>query len=132
MAARQRQEIQCGRKGKQTVEAARLPIVAAANEAGIPTVLILMYFILPIWLTTRFADCHRASHIETTPGRVVDPSPDVRRGRCSIAGGDVFEINAMIIGLMIIAFFIHEVTAIWDSASTARMATSIEQSVRSF
>lgn len=121
MAARQRQEIQCGRKGKQTVEAARSPIVAAANEAGIPTVLILMYFILPIWLTTRFADCHRASHIETTTG-----------GRCSIAGGDVFEINAMIIGLMIIAFFIHEVTAIWDSASIARMATSIEQSVRSF
>jgi hypothetical protein len=36
-----------------------------------PTVLILMYFILPVWLVAGFADwlCHRASHIETTTGR---------------------------------------------------------------
>ncbi len=35
-----------------------------------PTVLILMYFVLPLWLVTGFADwlCHRASHIETTTG----------------------------------------------------------------
>jgi hypothetical protein len=31
-----------------------------------PTVLILMYFVLPLWLVAGFADwlCHRASHIE--------------------------------------------------------------------
>ena len=35
-----------------------------------PVVLILMYFILPLWLLAGFADwlCHRASHIETTSG----------------------------------------------------------------
>jgi hypothetical protein len=35
-----------------------------------PTVLILMYFVLPVWLLAGFADwlCHRASHIETTTG----------------------------------------------------------------
>jgi len=35
-----------------------------------PTVLILMYFVLPIWLLSGFADwlCHRATHIETTTG----------------------------------------------------------------
>jgi hypothetical protein len=35
-----------------------------------PTVLILMYFILPVWLLAGFADwlCHRASHTETTTG----------------------------------------------------------------
>ena len=35
-----------------------------------PTVLILMYFVLPLWLVAGFADwlCHRASHIETTTG----------------------------------------------------------------
>ena len=35
-----------------------------------PAVLILMYFILPIWLLAGFADwlCHRAAHIETTTG----------------------------------------------------------------
>ena len=35
-----------------------------------PTVLILMYFVLPIWLLAGFADwlCHRASHIESTTG----------------------------------------------------------------
>ena len=34
------------------------------------TVIILMYFILPLWLVTGFADsfCHRASHIETKSG----------------------------------------------------------------
>jgi hypothetical protein len=33
-------------------------------------VLILMYFLLPIWLAAGFADwlCHRASHIEFTTG----------------------------------------------------------------
>jgi hypothetical protein len=35
-----------------------------------PTVLILMYFVLPLWLIAGFADwlCHRASHIESTTG----------------------------------------------------------------
>ena len=35
-----------------------------------PTVIILMYLILPLWLAAGFADwlCHRASHIETTTG----------------------------------------------------------------
>jgi len=35
-----------------------------------PIVLILMYFLLPVWFGAGFADwlCHRASHIETTTG----------------------------------------------------------------
>ena len=35
-----------------------------------PVVLILLYFILPVWLAAGFADwlCHRAAHIETTSG----------------------------------------------------------------
>lgn len=35
-----------------------------------PLVLILMYFIVPLWLIAGFADwlCHRASHIEKTAG----------------------------------------------------------------
>ena len=33
-----------------------------------PTVLILMYFVLPVWLLAGFADwlCHRACQIDTT------------------------------------------------------------------
>jgi hypothetical protein len=35
-----------------------------------PMVLILMYFVLPVWLVAGFADwlCHRATHIESTTG----------------------------------------------------------------
>jgi hypothetical protein len=35
-----------------------------------PAVLVLLYFILPLWLAAGFADylCHRASNIELTSG----------------------------------------------------------------
>src|SRR5271154_4361590 len=103
-----------------------------------PTVLILMYFILPIWLLAGFADwlCHRASHIESTTGAkesLIHLLMFAEVGAPLLAGM-FLNINALIIAVMIVAFFIHEATAFWDVsyATTARTVAPVEQHVHSF
>jgi hypothetical protein len=76
-----------------------------------PTVLILMYFILPIWLLAGFADwlCHRASHIESTTGAkesLIHLLMFAEVGGPLLAGM-FLNINALIIAMMIVAFLIH-------------------------
>ena len=103
-----------------------------------PVVLILMYFILPLWLAAGFADwlCHRASHIETTSGAkesVFHLLMLVEMGLPLLAA--IFlQVNAGIIAFMIVAFFLHEITALWDVsyAVTVRRISPIEQHVHSF
>jgi hypothetical protein len=103
-----------------------------------PTVLILMYLILPVWLLAGFADwlCHRASHIETTTGAkesLIHLLMFAEVGAPLLAGL-FLNINALVIAAMIAAFFVHEATALWDVsyATTARTVTPIEQHVHSF
>jgi hypothetical protein len=103
-----------------------------------PTVLILMYFVLPLWLIAGFADwlCHRASNIERTTGAkesLIHLLMFTEVGLPLLAA--IFlEINAGIIALMILAFFLHEATAHWDLsyAVTAREVTPIEQHVHNY
>lgn len=103
-----------------------------------PVVLILMYFILPLWLAAGFADwlCHRASHIETTSGAkesVFHLLMLVEMGLPLLAA--IFlQVNAGIIAFMIVAFFLHEITALWDVsyAVTVRRISPVEQHVHSF
>jgi hypothetical protein len=103
-----------------------------------PTVLILMYFILPVWLAAGFADwlCHRASHIETTTGAKESLIHLLMFAEVGIPllAAMFLEVNASIIAVMIIAFFVHEATAMWDVsyATTARTVTPLEQHVHSF
>ncbi|MBP0582775.1 diguanylate cyclase [Labrys sp. LIt4] len=103
-----------------------------------PTILLLMYFILPLWLLAGFADwiCHRASHIETTTGAKESLIHLLMFAEVGIPllAGIFLEINALIISVMIAAFFVHEATALWDVsyATTAREVTPIEQHVHSF
>lgn len=103
-----------------------------------PTAIILMYFILPIWLIAGFADwlCHRASHIETTTGAKESLIHLLMFGEVGVPllAGMFLQINALIFALMIVAFLIHEATALWDVsyATTARAVTPIEQHVHSF
>lgn len=103
-----------------------------------PLVIILMYFILPIWLVAGCADwlCHRASHIETTTGAKESFIHLLMLGEVGLPllAAIFLQINAGIIGFMIVAFFIHEATAIWDVsyAVTGRKVTPIEQHVHSF
>jgi hypothetical protein len=103
-----------------------------------PTIVILMYFILPIWLAAGFADwlCHRASHIETTTGAkesLIHLLMFAEVGAPLLAGM-FLNINALVIAVMIVAFFVHEATALWDVsyATTARTVTPLEQHVHSF
>jgi hypothetical protein len=103
-----------------------------------PTVLILLYFVLPVWLAAGFADwlCHRASNIATTTGpkeSLIHLLMFAEVGLPLLAAL-FLEINAGVIALMIVCFFIHEATALWDVsyATSARTVTPIEQHVHSF
>jgi hypothetical protein len=102
------------------------------------TLLILMYFILPVWLLAGCANwlCHpRGPYQRTTDakGSLLHLLIFAEIGLPLLAA--IFlQINAGIISLMIIAFVIHEATALWDVsyAVTARDVMPIEQHVHSF
>ena len=103
-----------------------------------PVVLILMYFILPLWLAAGFADwlCHRASHIETTSGAKESIFHLIMLAEMGLPllAAIFLQVNAGIIAFMIVAFFLHEITALWDVsyAITVRRISPIEQHVHSF
>jgi hypothetical protein len=103
-----------------------------------PVVLILLYFILPVWLAAGFADwlCHRAAHIETTSGAKESMLHLLMFAEIGVPllAAIFLEINAGIIALMIVAFFLHEATFFWDLsyAVTMREVSPIEQHVHSF
>src|SRR5436190_22137190 len=94
-----------------------------------PTVLILMYFLLPVWLVAGSADwlCHRASHIESTTGAKESLIHLLMFAEVGVPllAAMFLDVNALIIAMMIVAFFIHEATAMWDVryATTARTVT---------
>jgi hypothetical protein len=103
-----------------------------------PTGLILLYFVLPVWLLAGVADwlCHRASHIETTTGAKESLIHLLMFGEVGLPllAALFLQINALIFAVMIVAFFVHEATALWDVsyATTARVVTPFEQHVHSF
>ncbi|HKU95657.1 MAG TPA: diguanylate cyclase [Vineibacter sp.] len=78
----------------------------------------LLYVVMPLWLAAGMADwlCHRASHIETTSGwkeSAIHLLMLVEVGT-PILLALLFEINALILALSIVAFVAHEATAHWD------------------
>jgi hypothetical protein len=99
---------------------------------------ILMYFIAPLWLLAGLADwlCHRASDIEHTSG----PKESVLHlVLLAEMGGPVllalfFQVNALVIAVMILALIVHELTTWFDLryASSTRDISPIEQQVHSF
>jgi ABC-type spermidine/putrescine transport system permease subunit I len=99
---------------------------------------ILMYFVLPVWLVAGFADylCHRASSIETTSGWKESLLHLLQFGEMAIPtlAAIFLQINALVIGTMIVCLIAHEVTAIWDVsyAYEKREVTPTEQHVHSF
>jgi hypothetical protein len=103
-----------------------------------PTVMTLMYFVVPLWLLAGFADwlCHRASHIATTTGAKESLIHLLMFTEVGVPLVAVLfpDVNAGIILLMIGSFLVHEATALWDVsyATTAREVTPIEQHVHSF
>jgi hypothetical protein len=103
-----------------------------------PTLLVLMYFVVPLWLAAGFADwlCHRATNIETTAG----PKESIIHLLLFAEVGGPFlavlllEVNALVLAFMIVMFLIHEATTLWDIsyADGLRNVTPFEQHVHSY
>jgi hypothetical protein len=100
--------------------------------------IVLMYFVLPVWLAAGFADylCHRATSIEHTSGwkeTLLHLLQLVEMAIPTLAA--IFlDINALVIGIMIVCLLAHEATAIWDVsyAYRRREVTPTEQHVHAF
>ncbi len=103
-----------------------------------PTALILMYFVVPLWFLAGLLDylSHRATSIATTSGSkesLLHLLMFVELGLPLLAV--IFlEVNAAVIGFMIVMFVLHEVTTYWDVSYTVsrRWVTPFEQQVHSF
>jgi hypothetical protein len=99
---------------------------------------VLMYFILPLWLCAGFADwlCHRASNIATTAGPKESLIHLLMLVEMAIpvTAAMNFEVNALILLLMIVCWVLHEATAVWDVfyAVERREVTPIEQWVHTY
>jgi hypothetical protein len=98
----------------------------------------LLYFVLPLWLAAGFADylCHRASRIELTSGykETLIHLLMLLEMAVPVLAAIFFEINALVIAMMIVGFLVHQLTALWDTsfANDKRLITPIEQQVHSF
>jgi len=105
---------------------------------GDPTLIILMYFIIPIWFLAGIVDwfCHRRSNISGTSGAKESFIHLLMFAEVGIPLFMVliFEVNSLIIAISIVLFFVHEATAMWDVsyAVTKRRVGPIEQHVHSF
>lgn len=100
-------------------------------------VLVLLYFILPLWLAAGFSDylCHRASNIEITSGYKESLIHLLMFSEVALPllAAIFFEINALVIALMIAGFIAHQLTALWDVsfASDKRYVSPFEQQIHS-
>lgn len=98
----------------------------------------LMYFLLPVWLLAGFADwlCHRRSGISTTTGikETLIHLLMLLEIAVPLLAAMFLQVNALIFLLMLVAFALHELTALWDVsyAVTLREVTPLEQHVHSF
>ena len=79
--------------------------------------------------------CHRASHIERTTGAKETLIHLLMLAEIGVPlGAAIFlQVDAALFALMIAAFFVHELTALWDVsyAIAGRVVTPIEQHVHS-
>jgi hypothetical protein len=98
----------------------------------------LLFFILPLWMAAGLADylLHKRTNIEENAGTKESVLHAVQLGEAGVPVllALLLEINALVILVMVIAFVLHEVTALWDvSYATARRYVSpFEQHVHSF
>jgi hypothetical protein len=98
----------------------------------------LLYFLVPGWIIPGLADyaCHRRSRIETTSGlrEAVLHYLMITVVGVPILLGLLLQINALVILLMVVAYFVHLAMALYDVsyAVTKRNVTPIEQHVHSF
>lgn len=99
---------------------------------------LLMYFIVPLWLAAGVADylCHRRSGIQHSSGLKESLIHLLMLAEMAVPvlAALLLEINALVLAVMVVAFLLHEVTALWDVrfATAHRKVTPFEQHVHSF
>lgn len=100
---------------------------------------ILLYFVLPLWIATGFADwvCHRATRIERTTGtrESIFHLAMLAEVGLPLLAALFFEVNALLFALMLLALAAHEATAFWDvslATHSERPVNAFEQHVHSF
>lgn len=98
----------------------------------------LLYFILPVWIVAGLADyaMHRASHIALTSGTKESFFHLLMLVEVGVPllAGLFFEINALVILMMLVALVLHQATAMWDvhyAYNSAREVKPLEQHVHS-
>lgn len=112
---------------------------AASHAMDTPafTQTVLMYFVVPLWIAMGALDCwcHRRSDIARTSGPKESLIHLLMFAEVGVpmTAALLLEINALVIGLMIFLYFIHEATALWDVgyAVSRREVSPIEQHVHS-
>ena len=98
----------------------------------------LLFFILPLWILAGLIDyvLHRRTHIEDNAGtrESLLHSLQLAEAGVPLLLALFLDINALIFLVMLIAFVLHEFTALWDVsyASTRRYISPFEQHVHSF
>lgn len=99
---------------------------------------VLAYVVLPLWVLAGFVDycCHRATHIEHATGAKESVLHWLMLGEAAvpILLCLFFQVNALVLALMIPFFVVHEITAWFDLklAMATRNITAFEQQVHSF
>ncbi|MFC4273673.1 diguanylate cyclase [Achromobacter aloeverae] len=110
----------------------------SATLANDPVLALLLYLVLPLWLLAGFADwlCHRRSDIAHTAGMRESLLHLLMFSEIAVPllACLFLEINASVFLLIVVCFFLHEATALWDVsyAGRRRRITTFEQHVHSF
>jgi hypothetical protein len=104
----------------------------------VPIVLILAYFIIPLWFIAGISDwiCHRITRIEETSGTKESSFHMLMFFESGLILFPILflQINAAVILLISLVFIIHEVTAFLDvtCATKTRFVSPAEQFIHSF
>jgi hypothetical protein len=106
---------------------------------GIAAVIDLMFFfVIPLWMFAGVIDyvCHRTSDIQQTTGAKESLLHLAMFGEAGLGLvlALLFEINALVIAILIVLLALHEATGWWDIgyATGKRDITDIEQHAHSF
>ena len=96
------------------------------------------YGLFPVWLFAGLGDylCHRASRIELTSGfreSAIHLLQAIEIG-IPLLAALLFEINSLVLLVMIVAVLIHDATALWDVTYTEprRRVLPFEQHIHSY
>lgn len=98
----------------------------------------LLYFVLPLWMLVGLIDymLHKRSRIEDNAGTKESMLHLLQLAEAGVpvVFGLVFEVNALVLLVMVIGLILHQITALWDVsyAQSRRYISPLEQHVHSF